>query len=92
MTEFDRHEGHLFAQHPLLESLFRCGKGHLISNRERLLRFDGDAGLEVGEGLLEAFSEGDLWFPAEQGAGLGDVGAAARGVVLGQRLVDYFGF
>ena len=48
----------------------------------------GEAGLEVGEGFLQAFAEGDCWLPAEQGAGFGDVGTTAGGVVLGQRLMD----
>lgn len=52
----------------------------------------GEAGLKVGEGSFETFAEGDFWLPVEQGAGFGDVGAAAGGVVLGEGLVDDCGF
>ena len=56
--------------------------------RKASLRFGGEAGLEVGEGFLEAFAEGDFGLPVEQGAGFADVWAAAGWVVLRQRLVD----
>ena len=46
--------------------------------------------MEVGEGFLEAFVEGDFWLPAEQGAGFADVGAAAGGIVLGQGCKNNF--
>ena len=37
---------------------------------------------EPGDGVLEAFFEGDLRLPAELGFGASDVGAAAGGVVF----------
>ena len=33
---------------------------------------------------FETFPERDAWFPTEQGASLGYVGATAGGVILGQ--------
>ena len=45
---------------------------------------DGEFAFEEGDGFLEALAEVDAGFPAEENAGLGDVGAAAGGVVLGQ--------
>jgi len=51
----------------------------------------GEAGLEVGEGFLQAFAEGDFWLPVEQSSGLGDVWATAGGVVLRQGCKGNFG-
>ena len=48
-----------------------------------------DAGLaEPVDGLSKAFVKADQGFPAEEIAGLGDVGPAALGVVLGEGLED----
>ena len=47
----------------------------------------GEAGLEVGEGVLEAFAEESFGFPAEQGADFIDVGAAAGGASWGSSVV-----
>jgi hypothetical protein len=40
--------------------------------------------LEEIEGLCQAYLERDARFPTEQRAGLPDIGATPRGVVLGQ--------
>src|SRR5580692_8109697 len=53
-----------------------------------LLMLGSEAALEVGQGFFEAFAEGNFGLPAKQRAGLGDVGTATGGVVLGQGLVD----
>jgi hypothetical protein len=55
-------------------------------------RFRGSLKLafEEVEGSDEAFFERDLGFPAKEGAGFGDVGAAAGWVVLGQGLKAEF--
>jgi len=51
---------------------------------------DGYFAFEEGHGFGEAFAEADSGFPAEEGAGLGDVGTAAGGIVLRERLEAEF--
>ena len=46
------------------------------------------AGFEVFEGFFQALAQVDLWLPAQEGLGFGDVGTATGGVVLGERLQD----
>lgn len=45
---------------------------------------------EPFDGEAETFVEGDAGFPTEESAGLGDVGAAALGVVFGEGVEDDF--
>src|ERR1017187_1582477 len=52
----------------------------------QMLRAGSSLAPEEFQRLAQSFPESNLWLPAQQGAGLGDVGAAAGGVVLGQRL------
>lgn len=42
----------------------------------------GNTGSKILQRPLQTFAEGDLGLPAEEGAGTGDIGAAARGIVL----------
>jgi len=50
---------------------------------------DGYFAFEEGHGFGEAFAEADSGFPAEEGAGLGDVGTG-RWIVLRERLEAEF--
>ena len=63
--------------------LDRC----LMSSR---LRVDGNLARKELERFFQPFLEADARFPTQQGAGFRDVGAAAGGVVDGQRLKAQF--